>query len=237
MVVLIPLAPPMRGVAVFGLVLLGLVGLSVVLFRAGVLIDLASPVLGLAIVGAGVGSATLIERDRARLFSDISLASERVDRAFLQGEMDAAARIQQDLLPPSRLSDPNRFDLAFHLDTARTVGGDFCDYHLEDDRYLFLLVADVAGKGADASQYAVLSRALIRSAVSRTPGASLSEIVTAVNTEITAQNASMMFVTAWFGRLDLEMMELDFTSAGHDAAVVKTPHDKAYFREKRGGPK
>ena len=65
-VVLIPLAPPMRSVAVFGLVLLGLVGLSVVLFRAGVLIDLASPVLGLAIVGAGVGSATLIERDRAR---------------------------------------------------------------------------------------------------------------------------------------------------------------------------
>ncbi|MFK7945096.1 MAG: PP2C family protein-serine/threonine phosphatase, partial [Paracoccaceae bacterium] len=157
--------------------------------------------------------------DRERLMSEIELQSERADRSFLQGELDAAARIQTELLPPKLFHRAAQVDLACYIDPARTVGGDFYDHCLVDDRHLFFLVADVSGKGADASQFMLLSKTLWKSTALRL-GPPLDKIQLQANSEITRENTATMFVTALSGVLDLETGLLLYSSAGHDSPYL-----------------
>ena len=218
-IVLVPFSRPVQSVVAITGGIAALFIISPVAFGLGVLLDVATPALGWLIVAAGVVSVTLIERDRAHLRSEIALQSERADRAFLQGELDAAARIQTALLPATRFERSGKVDLACFIDPARTVGGDFYDHMLIDDRHLFFLVADVSGKGADASQFMLLSKTLWKSVALRT-GNTLDRIQLDANNEITRENTAMMFVTGLVGILDLETGELSYSSAGHDAPYV-----------------
>ena len=92
-------------------------------------------------------AATLAEADRQR-------RALREQAARMAGELDAARRIQMGLLPdPRELFAGER---ALHarralLEPARTVGGDFYDCFMLDERRLFFVVADVSGKGMPAS--------------------------------------------------------------------------------------
>ena len=212
---LVPKARPAWSVV--GIVVAGgtMIGVSVLAFPMGLLVDTLTPFLGFTVVSVGVMATTLIDRDRQRLRARLMLASEQADRAFLQGELDAAARIQQALLPADRFTRPGLVDLACYIKPARTVGGDFYDHVLIDDRHLFFLVADVSGKGADASQFMLLSKTLWKSVALRT-GAPLDRIQIDANAEITRENAATMFVTGLCGLLELETGRLSYSAAGHD---------------------
>ena len=218
-IALVPVARPelSAGLIAAGIALLLLGGY--VAFRAGLLLDTATPAIGVFVVTAGVLTATLIERDRSRLVSELALAGERADRAQLQGELDAAARMQRALLPDRRLLLPGRLDLAAHIDPARQVGGDFYDHVMLDERHLFFLVADVSGKGADASQFMLLSKTLWKSVALRR-GPALEAIQAEANAEITRENAATMFVTGFCGLYDTATRLLAYSSAGHDAPIL-----------------
>ncbi|MEM7060304.1 MAG: SpoIIE family protein phosphatase [Pseudomonadota bacterium] len=215
----VPQMRAQRSVLISTVVISGLIAASTAAFLLGLLVDVASPVLGLLVTSVGVIAATLIERDRQRLQTQVALQSERADRAFLQGELDAAARIQSALLPADRFTVAGRVDLACHIEPARTVGGDFYDHVLVDNRHLFFLVADVSGKGADASQFMLLSKTLWKSVALRN-GAPLERIQIDANAEITRENVATMFVTGLCGLLDLQTGELSYSSAGHDAPFL-----------------
>lgn len=218
-ILFVPRAPPARSLVIIPLGICGLLAISWFCFKGGLLIDLASPAIGLSIVSGGVIGLTLVERDRARLMSEIELQSERADRSFLQGELDAAARIQSQLLPPRRFEIQGKVDLACYIDPARQVGGDFYDHAMVDETHLFFLVADVSGKGADASQFMLLSKTLWKSTALRL-GSPLDEIVQTANSEITRENTATMFVTGLCGLLDVETRVLSFSSAGHDSPYL-----------------
>ena len=98
---------------------------------------------------------------------------------------------------------------------ARSAGT-FYDHFMIDERHLFFLVADVSGKGADASQFMLLSKTLWKSVALRT-GAPLEKIQLEANAEITRENTATMFVTGLCGLLDLDSLGLHYSSAGHDA--------------------
>lgn len=222
----VPRAPPIVSLITLPVAIATILGLSYVAFGAGLLIDLATPALGAGAVAVGVIGATLIERDRERLKSEIELQSERADRAIiqseraaLQGELDAAARIQTALLPPDRVHREGMLDLAAYILPARTVGGDFFDHTMIDADHLFFLVADVSGKGADASQFMVLSKTLWKSAALR-EGPTLAPILAQANAEIVRENAAKMFVTGISGVLNVASGRLVYASAGHDAPVL-----------------
>ncbi len=218
-VIFVPKARPSFAVLGIGAGGAALILASVAAFRAGILIDMVTPFIGMMVVSAGVISATLIDRDRQRLMARLDLAREQADRSFLQGELDAAARIQAALLPAERYQRPGLIDLACYINPARTIGGDFYDHVLVDERHLFFLVADVSGKGADASQFMLLSKTLWKSVALRT-GAPLDRIQVRANSEITRENAATMFVTGLCGLLDLEAGVLSYSSAGHDLPIL-----------------
>jgi phosphoserine phosphatase RsbU/P len=83
------------------------------------------------------------------------LRSTNRDRASLQGEMDAARRIQQ-LLVPSTIEPAAGWNVDAAFLPAREVGGDFyhCDA-LPDGRQR-VMIGDVSGKGTAAAMTAAL---------------------------------------------------------------------------------
>jgi serine phosphatase RsbU (regulator of sigma subunit) len=85
-----------------------------------------------------------------------------------------------------------------------------------DDRRLFLLVGDVSGKGLSASIFMAVSKALFKGLMIRSPRADIGDIMSAANTEVSRDNAEMLFVTVFAAILDLASGELSYCNAGHE---------------------
>ena len=77
-----------------------------------------------------------------------------------------------------------------------------------DERRLFLLIGDVAGKGLSASIFMAVSKALYKSAMLRTPEADIGAIMTVANGEVSRDNPGNLFVTCFAAILDLDSGEL-----------------------------
>ena len=160
---------------------------------------------------------TLAEATRQRRALERVVQAQREDSARMAGELEAAQRIQTATLPRAELLHGDRAHRsAATMMPAREVGGDLYDFFMLDDRRLFFLVGDVAGKGLSASIFMAVSKALYKSAMLRAPDADIGAIMAAANAEVSRDNAEMLFVTAFAGILDLDTGELDYCNAGHD---------------------
>jgi adenylate cyclase len=203
---------------------------GVLAFRQGWLLDVAAPTLGLIAVAAAMLAMLLAEADRQR-------RALRDAQARIEGELHAAQRIQAGLLPSPRelFAGERRFELGVVLEPARTVGGDFYDCFMVDRNRLFVIVADVSGKGLPASLFMALSKSLIKSIALRTgddPGA----ILTRANGEITRDNPESLFVTAFVALLDTRIGSLAFSNAGHEPPLARRPDGTLEAVEHSGGP-
>jgi len=84
---------------------------------------------------------------------------------------------------------------------ANEVGGDFYDFFLIDDDHLGLVIADVSGKGIPAALFMMVSKNLIKNYAMM--GLSPAEVLNRTNASLCENNSNRMFVTVWFGVLDL----------------------------------
>lgn len=215
---------------VFAVALVGLAALGFGAFRAGVLIDIASPALGATLILGAVLAATLAEADRQRRLL-------REAQARVAGELEAARRIQAGLLPDprQRFAGESRFTIEALLEPARTVGGDFYDCFMLDERRVFFAVADVSGKGLPASLFMALSKSLLKSIALRgeaDPAAMLAR----ASAEIGRDNTESMFVTAFAGVLDAETGRLVYCNAGHEPPLLCRPGAAPERLMDSGGP-
>ncbi len=188
--------------------------------KLGWLLDAANPTLGATIVLAITFSAALGETQSQRRQLGRDLAVTREAQARLQGELDAARRIQRGMLPDSsQLGHEPRVDIAGRMLPAKTVGGDFYDFFTIDDHRLFFLIGDVSGKGLPSALFMALAKAHIRSAALRAdgdPGATL----TSANRTLTQDNPEFLFITAFVAELNLENGNLRWSNAGHDSPYL-----------------
>ncbi len=227
-VLLIFATPRLRPLAAaalaLGCVALALAG-AFVAFRSERLLFDATPGLSLMLFFGVLLLLTLAESRRRRKAMQRVLQEQRERSAYVTGELEAAQRIQTGLLPGvAKLRAEHRVDLAATMTPAREVGGDLYDFFMLDERRLFFLIGDVAGKGLAASMFMAVSKALVKSAALRERGApSIGALMTAANTEIGRDNAAMFFVTVFAAVLDLETGELDYCNAGHDNPLRLAP--------------
>src|SRR6185369_9130601 len=144
----------------------------------------------------------------------------REQAAQMTGEVNAARRIQMGLLPDplTALGGERRATLAAYLEPARTVGGDFYDAFMAEPRRLFVVVADVSGKGLPAALFMAAVKSHLKSAALR--GGSLGQVLTRAQEAIAAENAEQLFVTAFAAALDLETGMLEYANAGHEPPLV-----------------
>jgi phosphoserine phosphatase RsbU/P len=143
------------------------------------------------------------------------MAAEMRAKQHRREEMQAAAQIQQSILPPPlpREGAAKRIDLHAEMHPAREIGGDFYDYFLIDPHRLAITVADVSGKGIPASLFMAVSRTVMRSITgARDMGFGMSE----ANRLLATQNTACMFVTIFHGVLDLASGVLRYCNAGHN---------------------
>ncbi|MGQ0622575.1 MAG: CHASE2 domain-containing protein [Panacagrimonas sp.] len=211
---------------------------GIAFWQAGLLIDTANPVIGSTVVLAAMLMLSLgrAERQRENLRRDLQASAEK--QARLDGELDAARRIQSGMLPdPARVvGDDPRVDLAALMRPARTVGGDLFDFFRLDAAHLFFMVGDVSGKGLPASLFMALSKALIKGAalnVGHDPGRGL----TAAGKVIARENPESMFISVAACVLNLDTGELAWCCAGHESPYrVRAREQDTVRLDSAGGP-
>jgi len=94
---------------------------------------------------------------------------EEVERQLLEAEyrrksheLEEARQFQLSLLPQELPTHP-AFDLAVHMRTATEVGGDYYDFHLDEDGTLLAVIGDATGHGARAGTMVTVVKSLFSS--------------------------------------------------------------------------
>ena len=201
------------------------------------LFDVTYPATTLAVMYVLTLASMLAQSNRDRRALDIALQRQRVERARLAGELDAARDIQLGMLPTQAAFDqlPGSIRLHAFLQPAREVGGDLYDVCMLDDRHVFFLIGDVTGKGVPASLFMALSKALCKNVALRT-GAQVGLVTREVNRAISRENPAELFVTAIAGVIDTETGSGELCIAGHDSPMVFKPGEVPRDLDGIGGP-
>ena len=133
-------------------------------------------------------------------------------------ELRVAAQIQENMMP-SGFVKRDRYKISASMIPAKNVGGDFYDYFQPDGDHLALIMADVSGKGVPAALFMATSKLVLhdRALLPGTPA----EILRDVNRHICENNKMGLFITIWFGVLDLKTGIVTYATAGHEYPAVK----------------
>lgn len=139
----------------------------------------------------------------------------------LKGDLAIASEIQQAILP--RLFPPfpdlvSQLDVAASMTPAKDVGGDFYDFFRIDDDRIGFVVADVSGKGIPAAIFMAVSRTLIRATGVR--GDNPASCVAYSNKLLAAESLDCMFVTVFYGILNVKTGAVNYCNAGHNPPYI-----------------
>ncbi|MBR3069454.1 MAG: PP2C family protein-serine/threonine phosphatase, partial [Lachnospiraceae bacterium] len=135
-----------------------------------------------------------------------------------EAELNLAARIQSSMLPTEFPVRPE-LTLFASMDPAKEVGGDFYDFFFIDEEHLGLVIADVSGKGVPAALFMMMSKILLKNHAMS--GLSPAEVLNRTNLGICENNRNNMFVTVWFGVLDIATGHVTAANAGHEYPMIR----------------
>lgn len=176
----------------------------------------------LAVLAGTLGRMTgMISTQHAKLLQllrEVSAAAEsKAKLAGLQQELEIARKMQLAILPRTA-PDRSELTLTAAMIPAKEIGGDFYDYFMLDEQRLAIVVADVSGKGVAAAFFMAISRTLLKSTAKflQDPQACITEL----NELLCIDNDQMMFVTLFYGILDLKTGRFQFVNAGHNPPVL-----------------
>ncbi|MDD4603394.1 MAG: SpoIIE family protein phosphatase [Bacteroidales bacterium] len=161
-------------------------------------------------------------------------AEEHDQLISIQQDLTTAREIQQAILPKNFPPFPSRieFDLYASMAAAKEVGGDFYDFFMIDKDRLGFVIGDVSGKGVPAAIFMAVSRTLIRATGLK--GIPTDECMNYVNNLLCNESVSCMFVTVFYGILNMTNGELEYVNAGHNPPFVLSSGN-IKFLEMTGG--
>ena len=182
--------------------------------------------------------------DLARSFAEMgALLHESVLRLVqtvavkerLEGELGAAGKIQQGILPASLPRGPHHdlFSLQAVLLPAHETGGDLFDYFYVDKDTLCIAVGDVSGKGVPAALFMSMAVTLLRSAA--TAGSKPASAVRAINDALCRSNSEEMFLTLFVSYYQPKNGELRFACCGHPPPILDSVRGDAESLADRAG--
>jgi serine phosphatase RsbU (regulator of sigma subunit) len=161
-------------------------------------------------------------RELVQAYSELQEAhAALVEKERLEHELDLARELQNSILPRV-FPRSHGASCAARSRPARQVGGDFYDVFLLDRDRLGLVMADVSDKGMSAALYMALARSLIRAEAGH--HASPRQVLLSTHRLLMAMTQANMFVTVFYGVLELGKGGLLYTRAGHDRPLLFNPH-------------
>ena len=133
------------------------------------------------------------------------------EHKLVQNELQIATKIQMGILSHDFIDD-DRLALHATLVPMQSVGGDLYDFYRDGD-FVTFIIGDVSGKGMPAAMFMAATVTLFRAAVKH--HSATNAIMEEINSTLSTNNRSMMFVTAFVGRLHLPTGRLSYCNAGH----------------------
>ncbi len=154
-----------------------------------------------------------------------NLLIETKEREKISADLNAAAQIQDGMLPHIFPGIPERtdFELFASMNPAKEVGGDFYDFFFIDKDHLALVIADVSGKGIPAALFMVISKTIIKNRAVMGDSISPAKILQDANNQLCEGNGPGLFVTVWLGILDLNTGVITAANAGHEYPAIRQP--------------
>ena len=174
-----------------------------------------------------------LSQKTVQYIKDITRITKEKER--IGTELALARKIQADMVPNIYPAFPDRpeFDIFATMHPAKEVGGDFYDFFLIDSDHLGMVMADVSGKGVPAALFMMMSKILINNFAMM--GGSPAQVLERTNNVICQNNEEEMFVTVWFGILEISTGRITAANAGHEYPIIKKPGGKfELFKDKHG---
>ncbi|MCZ7649092.1 MAG: SpoIIE family protein phosphatase [Planctomycetota bacterium] len=149
-----------------------------------------------------------------------SLAEAREQEMQVQrlaGDLDLAKEIVAKLMP-SKLPKLPGYDVATLYYCAREVGGDYYDFIPVDNEHLAILVADVSGKSIGGALVVSTTRTVLR--LMSSGNLSPADVLSKTNYHVARDIRRGMFVTVFYGILNVRTREFNVASAGHNPMML-----------------
>ncbi len=153
------------------------------------------------------------------LITDITARklAEATERAAHERDLRVAHDVQQHLLPQD-FPAIAELDIAAHYESSLTVGGDYYDVIPVGPRTWGFAIADVSGKGTAAALMMASCRTTLRLLA---PGENHPAVVLKrVNASVQPDMPAGMYISLFYGVLDLDTRVLRFCRAGHEPPLL-----------------
>lgn len=155
----------------------------------------------------------------------------------IEKELTIAYKIQQAIIPHNFHPFPENqsFEILGKMIPKKEVGGDFFDFFPLEENKLAFVIADVSGKSISAALFMAMTRAIIRtvSKYSESPEKCLAE----ANRILCIDNDACMFVTTFYGILEMDTGIIRCANAGHNPPfLLKMDHTLKEIARNEGVP-
>jgi sigma-B regulation protein RsbU (phosphoserine phosphatase) len=128
-----------------------------------------------------------------------------------------AEMLQQKLLP-SELPRISGLDIGCKFLPAREVGGDYYDFINMGERKLGLVMSDVSGSDVEAAEYTTMAKHILR--VYARECTSPADVLARTNDLVCEDTTAEVFVSTFYGVVDLDRGILRYANAGCEPAVL-----------------
>jgi sigma-B regulation protein RsbU (phosphoserine phosphatase) len=147
----------------------------------------------------------------------------------IQSDLKVAKEIQETILPKEFQPFPDcyTFDIYASMNAAAYVGGDFYDFFRIDNDRLGFVIADVSGKGIPAAIFMAISRTVVR-AIALTEN-SAAQGMQRSNDILCRESVNDMFVTVFYGILNVNSGVVTYCNAGHNPPVLVRKEGETSF--------
>jgi len=145
---------------------------------------------------------------------EIMIKQQRLER-----ELEVAREIQLSLIPKDITKIPG-YEISAFYKSAKEVGGDYYDVlAINKERFGFVM-GDVSGKGVPAALIMTMARSILHSEALKNFDKPANETLKSLNSIIFKDIKDDMFITIFYGLLDITRNIIDIASAGHNDTLV-----------------
>jgi serine phosphatase RsbU (regulator of sigma subunit) len=144
------------------------------------------------------------------------LLKEEKEKQRLEEELRIARSIQLKLLP-KEVFVTEEFEISAVNIPAEEIAGDYFDYFYEKGKYLFILVADVSGKGASAAFYMAELKGIINYLQKQEK--SPADLICECHYSLSQSFDKATFITINMAQFNVLEKKFVFSRAGHTPAL------------------
>ena len=150
------------------------------------------------------------------------LMQEEIKKLEIERDLYLAKEIQEQFLPKS-FPDKQNWEFYGITKPSKMVGGDYFDFIELNERDIFIIVADVSGKGIGASLLMANLQAAIHSfSLLNMP---IDELLRYINRLLYQNTAPDKFITFFIGKLNCEDSSFSYINAGHNPPIFLSQNE------------